>query len=431
MDMDGLLVNGSEMACRNGDHEYNPGEVDVVSSNMNGAVGKTLEPKGPHQYEENELKLDFDAVTIEDSDVHVEDSVAKEGVGVKDADHSGKAQSTNGLGKSKNEKPLSQKKASGTQPLKSRDTKGVAQPTVANGAPALNSRAKQSSKSNSSLNEKQVQTIKQQTGKSEAAPSETVVKKTTLKPLKKAHVAKPEEDLQSASPTESEIRTRREGGLPNYGFSFKCDERAEKRREFYTKLGEKIQAKEVEKNTMQAKSKESQEAELRQLRKSLNFKATPMPTFYQEPPPPRTELKKVNIPTTRPKSPKLGRRKSSSPADAEGNNNKTNGSGRLSLDARVIQTTTSTTKDVAPVVPKKQPRKSLPRLPSQKTSLIKNNQKTGAPKAAQDDSSTSSKQQLNETCHLPPPRATVTEIEPEDEQEQGETTVQEVIEAER
>ncbi|CAN1828360.1 Protein WVD2-like 5, partial [Linum perenne] len=225
----------------------------------------------------------------------------QEGVGVKDADHSGKAQSTNGLGKSKNEKPLSQKKASGTQPLKSRDTKGVAQPTVANGAPALNSRAKQSSKSNSSLNEKQVQTIKQ-TGKSEAAPSETVVKKTTLKPLKKAHVAKPEEDLQSASypyqcisPTESEIRTRREGGLPNYGFSFKCDERAEKRREFYTKLGEKIQAKEVEKNTMQAKSKESQEAELRQLRKSLNFKATPMPTFYQEPPPPRTELKKVNV----------------------------------------------------------------------------------------------------------------------------------------
>ncbi|CAN1812619.1 Protein WVD2-like 5 [Linum perenne] len=387
MDMDGfLLTGGFEKVHLNGNHDHNAvsEKVDIASNHINGDLAETLEPKGLNQWAENESKLAYDDETIEGSITNME------GEGLEDVHHPEKAQSVKGPGKSKNGRPYPKIPLATNLP-KVKELKGVSPHAVANGTPALNSQAKLLSKNIS------------HSGKSEAAISESLAKKTTLKPLKKAYVAKAEEDVQSSLT----------GALPNYGFSFKCYERAEKRREFYTKLEEKVHAKEEEKNSLQAKSKESQEAELRQLRKSLNFKATPMPTFYQEPPPTRTELKK--IPTTRPKSPKLGRRKSSSPADAEGNNSEANVSGRLSLDAKVSQNTT-TLKVATPAISKKLPRKSLPRLPSQKTTLSRNKEKTydvSKSTAEEVGVTTLSMHQVNEAGH---PRAKASEIEPEEQE---------------
>lgn len=117
-------------------------------------------------------------------------------------------------------------------------------------------------------------------------PVRVVPKKT-----RKEHHAPAEPDHAKNNPTVTECM----------GFNFRTDQRAERRKDYNAKVEERLKVKEVEKKRQEQKVQEEKEAQLRELRKSLNYKANPVPRFYQGPAPSSPEIRKPAL--TRAKSP--------------------------------------------------------------------------------------------------------------------------------
>ncbi|CAL9238781.1 unnamed protein product [Arabidopsis halleri] len=119
-----------------------------------------------------------------------------------------------------------------------------------------------------------------------------------------------EDSFSVASSSATSIRSFKPKITVGVAPTFSSTARLERRREFYQKLEEKQKALEAEKIENEKRLKEEQEAVTKQLRRNMAYKANPVPSFYQEGPPPKQPLKK--FPLTRPKSPNLNRRKSCS-----------------------------------------------------------------------------------------------------------------------
>ncbi|KAL5211637.1 hypothetical protein ABZP36_022484 [Zizania latifolia] len=149
-------------------------------------------------------------------------------------------------------------------------------------------------------------------------PHKSREKRNTQKPLGQNSSIKRDDEE-----SDCDERAQKTGGTPAYGFTFKCDERAEKREEFYSKLEEKIHARELEISNLQAKSK---------------------------------------IPPTRARSPKLGRSKNKPGGETEENVAPPRQPARLSLDEKASQN--GVKKATPPNAVKKPQRKSLPKSPS-------------------------------------------------------------------